>query len=152
MRVTEREAELVRTSFRAIVADGPRAGRLFYDHLFFLAPATRDLFIDDPDRQSAKFLHTLGFIVAELHSWVAVSPLVEELAMRHLAYGVRPEDYSSVGEALQLMLRDCLGPDWTPELAAAWARIYDALQRQMVTAAYRRDPAAPNRPAAPRPN
>ena len=34
------------------------------------------------------------------------------------------------------MLRDLLGADFTPEASAAWARVYGALQAQMVAAAY----------------
>jgi len=66
-----------------------------------------------------------------------VVPMVEALAVRHLAYGVRPEDYPPVGEALRRTFRDLLGPAFTSEHAAAWARVYDALEAQMTAAAYR---------------
>jgi nitric oxide dioxygenase len=140
MRLSEREAELIRASFRAVAADAPAAARAFYGHLFAVAPHTRRMFLTDMGRQGAKLIATLGFVVAEMDAWVRVAPLAEELALRHLAYGVRPEHYPAVGEALQAMLRAVLGPDWTPEAAAAWARVYDALQAQMIAAAYQPAP------------
>jgi nitric oxide dioxygenase len=136
MRLSEPEAELIRASFRVVAANAPDAARAFYDHLFTIAPHTRRMFLTDMGRQGAKLVATLGFVVAEMDAWVRVVPLAEELALRHLAYGVRAEDYPAVGEALQAMLRATLGPGWTPETAAAWARVYDALQAQMVAAAY----------------
>lgn len=136
MRLSEREADVIRGSFRAISADPSGAARVFYDHLFEIAPHTRRLFVTDLERQGAKLVATLAFVVAEVEAWVNVAPLAEELALRHLAYGVQPDDYRPVGLALQAMLHATLGADCTPEVAAAWARVYDALQLQMIEAAY----------------
>lgn len=139
MRLSERETELIGASFRTIAADAPEAARAFYGHLFTIAPHTRAMFVIDLERQGAKLFATLDFVAVEAGAWVNVAPLAEELALRHLAYGVRPEDYKLVGSALQAMLRATLGPACTPEVAAAWRRVYDALQAQMIAAAY--DPA-----------
>ncbi|PJN95188.1 hemin receptor [Amaricoccus sp. HAR-UPW-R2A-40] len=136
MRLSEREADLIRASFRAIAADAPNAAGAFYGHLFEIAPHTRRMFVKDVNRQGAKLVATLGFVVAEMDAWVNVAPLVEELALRHLAYGVLPDDYRLVGLALQAMLSATLGSACTSETSAAWARLYDALQSQMTAAAY----------------
>ncbi len=109
MRLTDQEAELVRASFRVLSVDGPGAAACFYGRLFEISPETRGLFVADLARQGVKLMSTLA-------------PVVEDMAFRHLAYGVRPEHYSVVGEALQEMLAERLAADWTPEVAAAWAK------------------------------
>lgn len=136
MRLSEREADLIRGSFRLISADPSRAARAFYDNLFEIAPHTRRMFVTDLERQGVKLIATLAFVVAEMGAWVNVAPPVEDLALRHLAYGVQPDDYRSVGLALQAMLHASLGSGCTPEICAAWARVYDALQMQMIESAY----------------
>jgi hemoglobin-like flavoprotein len=47
---------------------------------------------------------------------------------------VRPEDYSVVGDALLVMLRERIGPGWSAEAEAAWSRLYAGLAAQMIAA------------------
>jgi nitric oxide dioxygenase len=136
MRVTAREAELIRTSFRAVAATPRESGRAFYGRLFALDPTLEAMFVADVDRQADKLVVTLKAVADCVDRWVEVAPLVEALAVRHLAYGVRPEHYAVVGEALIAMLRDQLGVEATPEILSAWRRVYGALETQMTAAAY----------------
>jgi nitric oxide dioxygenase len=137
MRPSDQEARLVGEAVAAMAADRLAAGRRFYDHLFAIAPQTRSLFVADLDRQATKLVDTLRTVADRLDAWTELVPVVEALALRHLAYGVRPEDYPPVGAALRRTFRDLLGDGFTPAHAAAWERVYGALEAQMIAAAYR---------------
>ncbi|MEU7904955.1 globin domain-containing protein [Actinoplanes sp. NPDC049118] len=55
---------------------------------------------------------------------VAVEHLVERIAHRHCALGVRPEQYTMVGRYLLGAVRAVLGDAVTPPVAAAWDEVY----------------------------
>ena len=50
---------------------------------------------------------------------------------RHSGYGVTEAHYRVVGEALLWTLERGLGPDFTPEVRAAWAKVYGVLAAAM---------------------
>lgn len=136
MRLTDHEADLVRISFHALSADALGAARAFYRHLYRIAPETRDLFVVDIDRQATKLMNTLAVTVNSVGDWSTLRPVLEDLAMRHLAYGVQRAHYPLVGRALQEMFAERLSDQWTSEAAAAWARLYAAMEDVMTAAAY----------------
>ena len=55
---------------------------------------------------------------------------------RHVDYGVEPEHYAVVGDALLWTLEKGLGPKWTPELGAAWTDAYATLSGFIIGEAY----------------
>ena len=136
MSLTDREIDLIRSSFAIVSRDRMRAGGLFYDTLFRIAPETKPLFVHDLREQATKLLNTLGIVVSQLHVFGALAPVVEDLAMRHVAYGVKPEHYAQVGAALLEMLERILGDESSPEIIAAWTKAYGALSTTMIDAAY----------------
>ncbi len=79
---------------------------------------------------------TLALVVGSLRNLASVMPAVESLAVKHVSYGVKPAHYGQVGEALLWTLERGLGPDFTPEVKAAWAQTYRALSGAMIAAAY----------------
>ena len=109
----------------------------FYGHLFRSNPAAQSLFRNDMVSQGRKLSETLNFIVDALDDRAALVSSARDLAIRHLAYGVREEHYAQVGEALIRTLEDLLGADFTAEDRAAWERVYGALAAEMTQAAYR---------------
>jgi hemoglobin-like flavoprotein len=52
---------------------------------------------------------------------------VKDLGQRHKGYGVTAAHYAPVGAALLWTLEKGLGPDFTPEVKAAWTETYTAL-------------------------
>lgn len=136
MPLTETEIDAIRASFRQLTRDSERAGALFYQTLFEIAPETRPLFVGDLREQATKLMSTLGLVVSQLHTAHTLMPVVEDLAVRHLAYGVRPNHYAMVGQALDSMLGAMLTGDAVPEQRAAWARAYASLSGAMIAAAY----------------
>ncbi|WP_205944632.1 globin family protein [Pelagibius litoralis] len=136
MALTSEEAELVRSSFRIVSQESGQAAARFYQILFELAPETRSLFLNDMERQGAMLMSKLGLVVAEIQNLEGLIPVLEDLALRHVAYGVKPEDYQLVSTALLQMLAEVLGDDFTPEMKAAWTKAYDDLSETMINSAY----------------
>lgn len=130
------ERRLIADSFAAVGQDMPGATACFYRHLFALAPEARDLFVLDLDRQGEKLAQTLETVVAQLDRFGLLRASVEDLAIRHLAYGVERRHYAAAGEALIAMLRERLGHRLTAEGEAAWRRLYTVLSETMIDAAY----------------
>jgi nitric oxide dioxygenase len=78
----------------------------------------------------------LALVVRSLHTPEKIVAAVEKLAVKHLDYGVQPEHYTYVGNALLRTLKKGLGADFTPELSDAWVDAFRMLAQVMKKAAY----------------
>lgn len=136
MDLTDAQIDAIRSSFLKLSADSQWAGQVFYEHLFEKAPETRDLFVADISQQATKLMSTLGLVVSQLQNWRDLEPVIEDLALRHLAYGVTQQHYAHVGAALLSMMQEVLGDAFSKEEAEAWAHTYDALSSAMIAVAY----------------
>ena len=134
--MTPQQVGEVQASFAKVAPIADQAAALFYGRLFEMAPETRALFSGDMDAQGQKLMAAIATVVNSLGEIDAVVPTVQELAKRHVAYGVRPEHYAVVGAALLWTLEMGLGDGFTPEVGAAWAAAYGALSEVMIAAAY----------------
>lgn len=92
--------------------------------------------------QGRKLLTTLAFVVRGLDKPEQIVPAAEQLAIKHVDYGVTARHYTLVGNALLRTLKKGLGDDFTPEVRAAWVAAYQLLADVMRAAAY--GPAARN--------
>jgi hemoglobin-like flavoprotein len=77
----------------------------------------------------------IGTAVANLGNWANIAPAVAALGQRHADYGVKIEDYDTVGKALIATLEKGLGDAFTPEVRAAWLACYAAVAAEMVNGA-----------------
>jgi hemoglobin-like flavoprotein len=84
----------------------------------------------------------LGTAVVNLHKLDDIVPAVQDLGRRHAGYGVTPEHYGPVGEALIWTLEKGLGDAFTPAVKTAWSEAYATLADTMKAAAA----AAPAKP------
>ncbi|HYU50793.1 MAG TPA: globin family protein [Candidatus Limnocylindria bacterium] len=112
------------------------ASDLFYARLFELDPKLAALFAEtDMRRQGRMLMQTLAIVVKSLDDLSVVVPAVEALGRRHVAYGVQPDDYGTVGGALLWTLEQGLGEAFTPAARAAWAGAYGIVSSVMIAAA-----------------
>ena len=125
----------VRASFDRLWPRSSEMTELFYRRLFDVTPEVRTLFHDDMTEQRRKFIGTLATIVGNLDTAVATS-VATTLARHHVAYGVRPDHYPLVGEALLFSLAQTLGDQLSSEEAASWSRAYAMISDHMVRTAY----------------
>jgi hemoglobin-like flavoprotein len=133
MPMTPQHIELVQTSFKKVVPIAGTAADLFYNRLFEIAPETRSLFPADLKDQKVKLMAMLGTAVTNLHKLDTILPAVKALGERHKGYGVTAAHYAPVGAALLWTLEKGLGPDFTPEVKAAWTETYTALAGVMTS-------------------
>ena len=64
-----------------------------------------------------------------------VTEALFELGSRHVGYGVMPEHYSIVGQALLCTLKAALGDAWTPKVREGWTGIYAFISTTMIRGA-----------------
>ena len=133
--MTPQDIALVQGSWAAVVPIKAQAAELFYGRLFELDPSLRPLFKGDMAEQGAKLTAMLNTVITGLTRLDTIVPAAQALARRHVAYGVKPEHYDTVGAALLWTLRQGLGPAFTPETEAAWTRTYGVLSSTMIAAA-----------------
>lgn len=129
------DIRLVQDSFARVAPISNQAAGMFYARLFTLNPSLRALFHGDMNAQRQKLMDTLAYAVRSLDAPEALLPAVRELGQRHAGYGVRPEDYQTVGAALLWTLEQGLGDGFTPEVKAAWASAYGLLSGAMLEGA-----------------
>ncbi|MFG1374475.1 globin family protein [Xanthobacter oligotrophicus] len=128
---------LLETSFAEVSANRDAAAALFYERLFVLDPALKRLFGDtDMAGQGQKLFAALGLVVASLRSLDKVVPVLEQLAVRHVRYGVRDAHYATVGAALIETLSLYFGPRFSMDLRRAWSDAYEAVAGVMIAAAH----------------
>src|SRR5262249_43794842 len=131
--MTPEQVKLVQDSFAKVAPIADQAAEIFYDRLFEIAPAVRSLFHGDMAEQRHRLVATLAVVVNGLGDLPSVLPAASALAKRHVGYGVRPEHYAVVGEALLWTLARGLGEQWTPDVAAAWTAAYGTLSGYMMS-------------------
>ncbi|WP_428261392.1 globin family protein [Haliangium sp.] len=139
---------LVQTSWARVLPISDAAAALFYDRLFELDPSLRALFKNDMRAQKKKLMQTLGVAVDGLRTPNKLVPVLEALGARHASYMVRAHHYDLVGQSLLWALHEGMGDDFTPEIEAAWTKVYGFVAKVMKDAAgYGAEaPAAPSTP------
>jgi NAD(P)H-flavin reductase/hemoglobin-like flavoprotein len=93
----------------------------FYTRWFSLDASPRDLFPPDMAAQRAAFAHALNWVYGELVAQRAEEPVtfLAQLGRDHRKYGVLPEHYETLRQALYATLRDELAEQWTDAVDAA---------------------------------
>jgi hemoglobin-like flavoprotein len=135
--MTERDIFIIKKSWSVFSSIDPKlVGEVFYGRLFLLIPELRSMFKTSMEEQYKKIVDTLNMIVSRLERMDELDDEIRQMAIRHAQYGVRPEHYKPVGDALLWMLEKGLGTDWTAETAAAWNKYYTLLSENMIKAAY----------------
>ena len=133
--MTQDEVALVQSTFKAVLPIKEQAADLFYGRLFTLDPGLRPMFPAEMAEQKTKLMATLATVVGKLHALDEITGAVQDLGRRHVAYGVKPEQYETVGSALLWTLEQGLGPAFTPAVKAAWTAAYTLLAGAMIAAA-----------------
>lgn len=134
--MTPAQIDAIQASFAKVEPIAAQASAMFYGRLFEIAPEVKPLFKGDMADQGMKLMATLAIVVKGLGNLEAVVPAARSLAVRHVHYGVKPEHYAPVGEALIWTLAQGLGPDFTDEVKNAWLAAYGVLSATMIDAAY----------------
>ncbi|TGP21841.1 MULTISPECIES: globin family protein [unclassified Mesorhizobium] len=128
--MTPDQIRLVQDSFRDVAA------ALFCEKLFAIDGSLKALFhTTEMEKQGAKLMTAPGFVVHGLSRAETILPTVQDLARRHVGYGVEEHHYPIVGQALIETLEAGLGEAFTQEMREAWQAAYGLLAGVMIAAA-----------------
>ncbi|WP_168166041.1 globin domain-containing protein [Bosea sp. PAMC 26642] len=125
---------LVRESFAHLHRRKAETATLFYGRLFEIAAETLSLFKGDMSTQGVKLMEMLTVAIATLNDRDGLTTLLKRLGRNHKSYGVHDEHYAKIREALLWTMKTSLGPAHTPEVAHAWAALYDHIAAIMMDA------------------
>ena len=134
--MTPQQITLIQTSWASVVPIQDTAAGLFYQRLFALDPAVRPMFKGDMQEQGRKLMKMLGVVVNSLTKLDELVPVAQDMARRHVGYGVQAAHYDTVGAALLWTLEQGLGSAFTDDTRDAWAEAYGILSMVMKEAAY----------------
>lgn len=129
-------------SWKKIIADSyqaqlgkqlPVLADTFYRVLWAKYPKSKTLFkSSDMQLQKEGLAKGIEFIVKNLNDEEALDQFIDDLGIRHGAYGVLPEHYAWVGDALLTALAECYTKKyWTPELMKAWQTLFSKIAAVM---------------------
>ncbi len=135
MQLTNEKKLIVQTTF-GMVTDADALAKTFYLRLFEIDPSTKPMFRGDMAEQRKKLMQTLAVVVKGLDSLETIVPAIEQLAIRHVHYGVTPAHWDSVGTALLMTLEETFGDAFTEEVFDAWATAYAIITATARAAAY----------------
>lgn len=121
-------------SWRLVAGHGDQVPLRFYSRLFVAHPEVREMFPLSMATQRDRFVTALGRTVSQVHDLEALTPFLRELAAGHRKFGIRPEHFGPVGEALLATLADFLGEGWTEQLAGDWTTAYQLVAAVMADA------------------
>ncbi|TDG13358.1 hemin receptor [Seongchinamella unica] len=138
--MTPQQISLVKSSWAQVAPISQQAAALFYGRLFELEPKYKALFKGDMKSQGKMLMSMLNTAVASLDRLDTIVPAVQQLGQRHVGYGVKEDDYDTVGAALLWTLGQGLGDAFTEEVEEAWTIAYTTLADVMIEAS--RDVAA----------
>lgn len=124
--------QLLRGSFDLVVERSPRLTHRFYEILFERYPQTLAMFPPHRrERQEGMLTEALVAVLDHLEDAPWLQSALHALGAKHLDYGVTPEMYDWVGDALLRTLAEAAGDAWSPDLKAAWAAAYGAISGLM---------------------
>jgi len=131
MSLTNEQVALIQDSFAKVEPIADKAAEIFYNKLFEFDPYLKPLFKGSMVVQGNKLMKTLKVAIAGLNDLSKIVPVLENLAVKHVSYGARPQDYTTVGNALIFTLKTGLGAEFTPQVKQAWVDLFRLVAQVM---------------------
>lgn len=132
--MTPNQISLVKKSWTLVEPISAEVADAFYTTLFEMDPSLKSLFPDEITEQSNKLINMLATSISLLEKPEKLTPILQDLGVRHLAYGAEPEHYETVGAALLKSLAKCLDKSFTASMKKAWLAVYKTIVTIMVDA------------------
>lgn len=131
MELDAQQTDLIRSSYKMLLPEIEKVGDEFYADLFRRDPRIAELFREDIKGQGMRFMSTISVIVDNLDTPGALQREVNLLADGHAHFGIRPEWYHVMEEALIDTFRYALGARFTNEIQLAWRAAFGQICDQM---------------------
>ena len=130
--MTPEQRELVQSTVTVVERDSERFSAALYDRLFALDATTRALFPADITHQRSRLVDELSFFTTAIGDLPRFIEHARRLGARHHAYGVRPESFEHMEDALLDALQSVLGDEFTDDVGRAWRRLYRLIAETML--------------------
>ena len=129
------DVRLLRDTLELTLATDDTFPTRFYERLFAAHPEVRALFHrSTPGAQNKLFAQKLTALIDHVDDPAWLDRELGTLAQNHARYGVTPEMYPWVGEALIDTLREACGDAWSAEAERAWRAAYASLVTAILAA------------------
>jgi len=122
------DAQILRETLEQTLAADDSFPKRFYDVLFSRHPEVIPMFHrNSPGAQRKMFAQKVTMIVDHFEDPEWLQRELADVALSHEKYGVRPEMYAWVGEALIDTVREACGAEWNDAAEQAWREAYDKI-------------------------
>jgi len=132
--MTPEQISIVQNTWNEVDEIHGAVASLFYGRLFEIDPALKSLFNNDMEAQGNKLMLFLTMVVSALDKIDTLVPVIEDMGRRHGRYGVKVNDYQSVGAALLWTLEKHFGAAFNTEVKEAWTAAFTLLASVMIAA------------------
>ena len=148
---------MVQATAPVVAAHADQITAHFYPRMFAAHPELLRVFNQGNQATGEQSKALAGSVVAYAVQLIdpeapSFDHVMRRIAYKHVSLGIRPEQYTIVGEHLLASVGEVLGDAVTPEIAAAWSEVYWLFALQLVAEEARLyqqakvDPAQPTRP------
>jgi nitric oxide dioxygenase len=155
--LSPRALSVVKATAPVVAAHAEQITARFYPRMFAAHPELLRVFNQGNQATGEQSKALAGSVVAYAVQLIdpeapSFDHVMHRIAYKHVSLGIRPEQYTIVGEHLLAAVGEVLGDAVTPEIAAAWNEVYWLFALQLVAEEARLyqqanvDPAQPTRP------
>jgi nitric oxide dioxygenase len=155
--LSDTSLSVVRATAPVVGAHAEQITTTFYPRMFAAHPELLRVFNQGNQATGEQSKALAGSVVAYAVQLIdpeapSFDHVMHRIAYKHVSLGIRPEQYTIVGEHLLGAVGEVLGDAVTPEIAAAWNEVYWLFALQLVAEEARLyqqanvDPAHPTRP------
>ena len=155
--LSDQALSVVQATAPVVAAHADEITAHFYPRMFAAHPELLRIFNQGNQATGEQSKALAGSVVAYAVQLIdpeapSFDHVMHRIAYKHVSLGIRPEQYTIVGEHLLASVGEVLGDAVTPEIAAAWSELYWLFAVQLVAEEARLyqqsnvDPSHPTRP------
>lgn len=129
--MTSDEISIVKQSWQKFVPLSQSAGELFYDRLSEIKPDLLINYNQEHIEQVRSLMTSLNIIIDKLDDPYSILSIYQSMGNNKIGYGVLENDYESSITALEWILEQGLGMDFTPEVRKAWSHAFSLMSSML---------------------
>tara|TARA_R110000737_G_scaffold64737_1_gene92493 strand:+ start:767 stop:1183 length:417 start_codon:yes stop_codon:yes gene_type:complete len=132
MHLTASEKNLIQASYIQLMKNEQGLAHCFYDVLFEMAPLIKPLFKGDRQLLEVHFNELICVAVEHVSHFEKLQLVLNELGIRHKAYGAKVSQFEIVKVALLLSIEYELKGQFNTAIKNAWAKYVDQISNEMM--------------------
>lgn len=126
------DTSVLKNSFALVAPKGPELVEFFYGEIFYRGgPEVTAMFPPMMTSLQDRLLAALVQIITSVDDMDRLADYLAGLGRDHRKFGVQPEHFDLVGQALLATLRHFAGDAWTTEVQETWAAAYALIAKLM---------------------